>query len=87
MKVSVWDTYVNRSDGKIMHFDILVPSNFNNEDKIFDFGKNYLKTKEFITKELTAKECNFCHIDVAPDIVVQEITEKGYSIIEIENCN
>ncbi len=26
MEVSVWDTYVPRGDGKVMHFDILVPS-------------------------------------------------------------
>jgi hypothetical protein len=25
MKVSVYDTYVTRKDGKVMHFDILVP--------------------------------------------------------------
>ena len=27
MKISVWDTYVAREDGKTMHFDILVSHN------------------------------------------------------------
>lgn len=25
MKVAVWDTYVTKKDGTIMHFDIMVP--------------------------------------------------------------
>ncbi|NQX97822.1 MAG: DUF2024 family protein, partial [Flavobacteriales bacterium] len=43
MKISVWDTYVKRQDGLVMHFDILVNSKLTDENKIFDFGKNYLK--------------------------------------------
>jgi len=87
MKVSVWDTYVKRKDGKTMHFDILVPSELNNEEQIFDFGRNYLSNKGFNGLELTSKECVFCHIEVAPEDTVMEITEKGYSIIEMEHCD
>jgi len=25
MKVAVWDTYVTKKDGSVMHFDIIVP--------------------------------------------------------------
>ena len=42
MKVSVWDTYVERRDGKTMHFDILVPSELKNEQTIYGYGKEYL---------------------------------------------
>ncbi|MDH7446987.1 DUF2024 family protein [Aquimarina sp. 2201CG14-23] len=87
MKVSVWDTYVKRSDGKTMHFDILVPSECNDEAQVFIYGKNYLSGKSFNTGALSAKECNFCHIAVAPENVRNEIEQKGYSIIEMENCN
>ena len=41
MKVAVWDTYVKREDGNIMHFDILVPDYETNEQTIFNFGKDY----------------------------------------------
>jgi len=87
MKVSVWDTFVKRQDGLIMHFDILVDSKLTDENQIFDFGKNYLKSKPFNNEELTSKECVFCHIENASEIVIKEIEAKGYYIIEMENCN
>lgn len=47
MKIVVWDTYVEKEDGNIMHFDILVPNNVTNEQIIFNLWKDYLKTKPF----------------------------------------
>lgn len=87
MKVAVWDTYVKREDGNIMHFDILVPDNITNEQTIFNFGKNYLKTKSFKTGKLTSNECRLCHIEQATEEIVSSIENKGYFIIEMENCN
>ena len=87
MKVSVWDTYVKREDGLIMHFDILVDSKLTDETKVFGFGRNYLKNKSFKSEELTSKECVFCHIEKAIELMEKEIKTKGYYIIEIENCN
>jgi len=87
MKVSVWDTYVKRQDGLIMHFDILVPSVVIDEVKIFQYGNDYLEQKPFKTDELSTKECVFCHIEIAPPSVISEIQQKGFSIIEMENCN
>ena len=87
MKVSVWDTYVFREDGKQMHFDILVPSDLKDENTIFNFGKSYLKSKPFKTKGLTAKECRFCHIEHATESIEKAIASNGYYIIEMENCN
>lgn len=87
MKVSVWDTYVKRQDGLIMHFDILVDSKLTNDCDIFSFGRNFLKNKSFKSEELTSKECVFCHIEKATELTEREIKIKGYSIIEMENCN
>jgi len=87
MKVSVWDTYVKRHDGITMHFDILVDSKLTDETTIFDFGRSYLKSKPFNSEELTAKECKFCHIEEASELIVNEIETKGYYIIEMENCS
>lgn len=87
MKVSVWDTYVQREDGKVMHFDILVPNEVTNEETIFKFGKQYLKTKPFTTKHLTAKECRFCHIEQATKQIISSIKNIGFHIIEMENCD
>tara|TARA_R110002073_G_scaffold72537_1_gene177499 strand:+ start:491976 stop:492239 length:264 start_codon:yes stop_codon:yes gene_type:complete len=87
MKVSVWDTYVQRNDGQIMHFDILVPSSLTKEETIFNFGKTYLKSKSFDTGNLTSKECKFCHIEQASDEINNAIKNDGFYIIEMENCN
>ncbi|KIO50870.1 DUF2024 family protein [Flavobacterium hibernum] len=86
MKVAVWDTYVTRKDGKIMHFDILVNES-DKADQVFEYGKNYLKTISQEGQVLTSKECKFCHIDKAPEAIENQILKNGFSIIEMENCN
>lgn len=86
MKIAVWDTYVTREDGKMMHFDILTPETLENEAKVVEFGLSYLETKSFKTKQLTTKECQFCHIEKANKEVIDSIELKGYHIIEMENC-
>ncbi len=86
MKVSVWDTYVPREGQKTMHFDILVSSDTIATDVIFGYGKAYLATKPFTTGDITSNECRFCHMEQAPDMVEEAIKEKGYYIIEMENC-
>ncbi len=87
MKISVWDTYVKREDGTTMHFDILVPSDVTDEQLIFSFGMNYLKTKSFRTDQLSTNECRFCHIGQATEEMILSIKKNGYSIIEMEYCN
>lgn len=87
MKIAVWDTYVTRKDGKVMHFDILVDERTVDENQIFEYGRAFLKTQSQEGQPLTSKECKFCHIDKAPDAVERQILEEGFSIIKMENCN
>ncbi|WP_190811251.1 DUF2024 family protein [Flagellimonas sp. S3867] len=87
MEVSVWDTYVPREDGKVMHFDILVPSSTTDTDVIFEHGREYLRSKPFQTGKLASNECRFCHMQSAPANVVENIKAEGYYIIEMENCS
>ena len=87
MKVSVWDTYVAREDGKIMHFDILVPDTLGDVNQVLTYGKQYLGSKPFVSNKLSTKECRFCHIQSVPEHIEKEIRSKGYHIIEMENCN
>jgi Domain of unknown function (DUF2024) len=86
MKIAVWDTYVTRKDGKVMHFDILVNEDLKDENQIFEFGKTYLKSVMQEGQPLTPKECVFCHIDKAPEQVEKQILNNGFAIIEMENC-
>lgn len=87
MKVAVWDTYVKRADTKIMHFDILVPETETDHNKIYQIGEAYLKTKTFETKGLSTKQCNFCHLEEPEEVILTSISNDGFYIMELENCN
>lgn len=87
MKVAVWDTYVTKKDGVIMHFDILAPENIKDTTLIYNYGKEYLKTKGQEGQPLTSKECKFCHVETLSPNWEEKINKQGYFIIEMENCN
>lgn len=86
MRVAVWDTYITRKDGSIMHFDIIAPDIIKDETLIHTFGKDYLQSKNQDGQPLTAKECRFCHIEAATPEMEAAINRKGYFILEMENC-
>lgn len=87
MKVAVWDTYVTKTDGTVMHFDIIAPAEVKDEETIHKYGKEYLKLKEQSAQPLTTKECSFCHIETASAEMLSAIEQKGYCIIEMQGCN
>ncbi|PKP27143.1 MAG: DUF2024 domain-containing protein [Bacteroidetes bacterium HGW-Bacteroidetes-2] len=86
MKVAVWDTYVTKKDGIIMHFDIIVPASIKEEQKIYTFGMKYLLSKKIEVQKLTSSECQFCHIQEATESIKQSILKNGCYIYEMENC-
>lgn len=86
MQVAVWDTYVTKKDGSIMHFDIIAPEEIKDTTVIYGYGREYLKTKGQEGQPLTSKECRFCHIETVRPLWEVEIKQKGYFIIEMENC-
>jgi len=86
MKVAVWDTYVTKKDGSIMHFDILAPTEIKDTTVIYNYGREYLKTKDQDGQALSSKECRFCHVETLQPKWEVEIKQKGYYIIEMENC-
>ena len=56
------------------------------EKTIHTFGKEYLLSKNQENQPLTAKECSFCHIEKATDEIELSIQQRGYYIIEMQNC-
>lgn len=86
MKVSIWDTYVQRDDGLLMHFDIVVPESITDASVVFKYGVLYLNTKPFGTGVINTTSCQFCHTEQASDKMIDEILQQGFSIIEMENC-
>lgn len=86
MKIAVWDTYVTKKDGVVMHFDILVPDTITNPETVYQFGKEYLESKGQAGQPLSSKECQFCHVESMKNSWEESISTKGYYIIEMENC-
>ena len=86
-KVNVWDTYVQKKDGSTMHFDILAPVEIKDTTTIYQFGKEYLKTKGLEYQPLTSEQCRLCHVETLRQEWETAIKLKGYYIIEMEGCN
>lgn len=86
MRVAVWDTYVTKKDGTIMHFDIIAPIEIRDANVIYIFGKEYLNFKNQENQPLTSNECRFCHIETIKPQWELDIKQKGYYIYEMENC-
>ncbi len=87
MKVAVWDTYVTKKDGRMMHFDIIAPEEIKDAEVIYGYGREYLKTKGEEGQPLASEECKFCHIETVQSRWEEGIRQRGYAIVEMENCN
>jgi len=87
MNIAVWDTYVKRKNGGVMHFDILVPDEMRDAGKIYEYGKSFLASKDEPEAALDIEECQFCHIEEATEEMKQSIADKGYHIIEMEDIS
>ncbi len=86
MEIAVWDTYVKKKDGSIMHFDIIAPTSIKDGNTIYQYGRLYLIEKKQEGLLINAKECRFCHIEKATEAMQTSINKKGYFVIEMEGC-
>lgn len=86
MECAVYDTYVTKKDGKIMHFDVIVESSTPHE-KAIEYGKEYLKNAGQDGQTMTQEECQFCHVQEAPKVVEDSIQQNGYFIQKMEGCS
>lgn len=87
MQVAVWDTYVIRKDGLVMHFDIIAPTAIKDPQVIHEYVKQYLETKGQDGQDLTSNECRFCHTELVKPEWEDSINQKGYFIFEMKNCH
>lgn len=86
MQIAVYDTYVRRNDGLLMHFDILVPTTITDQEIVLGYVRKYLAAKGVEAERLSTRECRFCHIESASPELEAAVTRDGYYIIEMENC-
>ncbi len=85
MKVAVFDTYVQKSNGYTAHFDIIVPIDKYSHEEILDFGRAYLESIDEKGSRLRSEECRFCHIETPSQEITDSIQARGYYILEMED--
>ena len=83
MKVAVWDTYVKKPNGNVLHFDIIAPENITDESRIFSYGKEYLTSIQE-NGQIFSEECKHCHIESPSVEIIKAIEQKGFYILEME---
>ncbi|MBL7828854.1 MAG: DUF2024 family protein [Saprospiraceae bacterium] len=84
-EVAVWDTYVKKKDGSVLHFDIIVPVDQQDTAKICHFGKEYLMSKNEPEGIIEAEACQFCHIESPGEDILSDIERQGFNILEMED--
>ncbi len=83
MQCAVYDTHVEKKDGKTMHFDVIVEEN-TREEKAIEYGKQYLESMGQGGQRMTQEECQFCQIQEAQPVVERDITSRGYYIQKMD---
>lgn len=86
MEIAVYDTYLPRPDGRVMHFDVLVPAEGHNLQQVLDFARRYVAGKGLPTFGLDAHACHFCHTEYGAAEARQAIERDGFAIIELAHC-
>lgn len=81
MKVSVFDTYVVKTNGDTAHFDIIAPEGKNSLEEVIGFGKNYLASIGEAGQNISAAECQFCHIEAPTPEMLADIERQGYYVL------
>ena len=85
MDCDVFDTYVTRPDGQLMHFDVIVPTG-TEQTAALAFGQAYLLSVGVTDSAVTAERCRFCHVEQATPEMAQAIAKQGYFILAMEGC-
>lgn len=85
MNCDVFDTYVTKTDGQLMHFDIIVPSGTDTLT-VLGFGQQYLAQVGAQSSQVTTDQCRFCHVEQATPEMASAIDQQGYYILPMEGC-
>lgn len=85
MEVDVYDTYAKSHEGRVLHFDVLVPRGVSGDKALF-FAKKWLEEIGENAEGLDQSRCQFCHSEKAHIRVEKDIQNQGYHILQMEGC-
>lgn len=80
----VFDTYAKSSQGKIMHFDVVMDEK--DAAKALAYAKEWLSGIGFSDAVIMQENCVFCHSAEAPPELREQIDRQGYAIYKMEGC-
>lgn len=84
MKAAVWDSYIKKANGNVLHFDVVVHDSRSESTLVYKYADEYLKSKGIDEAEINIKNCQFCHIETLTEKMKFDIELKGYHIIEMD---
>ena len=70
---------------KSKNSNVIVEKNTSHE-KAIEYGTKFLTSVGQEGQSMTANECQFCHIQQAPQNVEKDIKEQGFYIQKMEGC-
>jgi hypothetical protein len=85
MRINVYDTYSKSRNGRIIHFDVLLPEGGTKEIAL-KFAREFLKEIGEPEEMLKQERCNFCHSQEAPADIKDFIEQSGHFILQMEGC-
>ncbi len=85
MRLAIWDTYVSRDDGSVLHFDVVVPESHSNWAEVLKAACGYAAGRGIPDVRVTAEECRFCHWEDPDPVHLDAINEHGFAIIPLED--
>lgn len=84
MKAAVWDSYLKKANGNVLHFDVVVPDSRSETAIVYKYAYEYLKSQGIDGAEINVKNCQFCHIESMTDKMRSDIESRGFHIIEMD---
>lgn len=85
MQADVFDSYATGRNGKLLHFDVLVPSGTSPETALAA-GRAFLEGLGESPDGLQQSRCNFCHVETVPSEVETVIRTEGHFILPLDGC-
>jgi len=85
MKIDVYDSYAQSTDGRTLHFDVFVESGTSAKTALAN-GREWLESINESAEGLQNSRCNFCHSRIADPVVQDTIKKSGYYILQMEGC-
>jgi hypothetical protein len=80
----VYDTYAKTSQGKTLHFDVVLDEQ--DKQKALIYAKHWLESQGLEGATVTTENCYFCHSVEAPADLREQIDLFGYGIYKLEGC-